>query len=154
MAFFLTQAEWDQYISDIFSFCEEDAFKQEIIWKKSIGALNSDGSDDGPMYSDKTLLGLIQYNDFRSWPINTDSITGEIDKESMMLLLSNKFLAENGYLNTQGIFKFDPSLDKFLVNGVLYKAKGDSQTAQANNTTLLHFIILKRDTVDTSSSRY
>lgn len=143
MAPFISEAEWQQYEDDINSF-NDDAMQQPITWVKSISIFDALGREK---LKTKTveLKGLINYNHFRSWPINKESITGQIDKESMLLYLNHKYLLESGYIGESGTFDFKADLDKFIVDGFEYSAKGNSQTAQTKNKTLLHFIVLKRE---------
>jgi hypothetical protein len=143
MAPFISDAEWQQYEDDINSF-NNDAFQQSITWVKSINIFDTFGREK-PKTKSVELKGLINYNHFRSWPINKESITGQIDKESMLLYLNHNYLLELGLINENGIFDFKPDLDKFIIDGLEYSAKGNSQTAQTKNKTLLHFIVLKRE---------
>jgi hypothetical protein len=151
MGYFITSEEWAQYASDISSFLKEDSANQVITWLRCVRSLNNKGNDSEPLYQPQELQGLIQYNEFRSWPINADTTTGEVDKESILVFLSNDYLLEHGFLSTKGQFKFKPSLDKFEVNGLRYRSKGDSQTAQTNNQTLMHFMVLLRDYVESEN---
>lgn len=153
MSYYLTPQEWLEYETAINNF-QEDAFRQVITWNRCIRALNTDGNDSQPLYKEATLKGLIQYNDFRSWPINADTPTGEVDKESILVFLNNKFLDDNGFLNAHGQFNFKPSLDKFIINGIRYKSKGDSQTAQSFSSPLLHFMVLLRDYTEAPDNKY
>lgn len=142
---FISAAEWAEYEKTINDFAK-DAAQQDIVWHKSIRSINSEGNDFTPLYQDKTIKGLVQYNYFRAWPINADTKTGEVDKESLLVFFHNEVLAEMGLLNANGVFEFKPSLDKFSINGVRYVTKGDSQAAQTGNSSpLLHFIIFLRD---------
>lgn len=145
MGYFVTAQEWIDYELAVNSFMKEDAANQVITWFKCVRGLSEKGSDEKPLYKELELQGLIQYNEFRSWPINADTTTGEVDKESILVFLNNDYLRDNNYLSTKGQFKFKPSLDKFEVNGLRYKSKGDSQTAQSHNGTLMHFMVLLRD---------
>lgn len=153
MSYFLTPTEWLEYEATVNKF-QEDAFQQVITWNRCIRALTTDGTDDKPLYKEATLKALVQYNHFRSWPINADTPTGEMDKESILVFFNNKFLSDNNFLNQHGQFKFKPSLDKFIINGVRYKSKGDSQSAQTLSGPLLHFIILLRDYTETPDNKY
>lgn len=148
----MTQAEWDLHKSIINEY-QDDAFQEDITWLSSAKVVNRWGEEQQNFLS-INILGLIQYNQFRSWPINKDKITGQIDDESCLLYLNIKYLRDNGYTNENDQFIFNPGLDKFIVNGVKYSPKGDSQTAQAKDTVLLHFIVLKRDEINTGNNIY
>lgn len=149
----MTQAQWDAY-ENILNEWQEDAFQQIITWRKSVVILSKHGEDNNERFEDKELRGLIQYNYFRAWPINQPSDSGELDKESCLLYLNIKHLRDNGYTNNFNQFKFDPAMDRFVINGVTYKAFGDSQVAQAHNKPLFVYIILKREETETSKNIY
>jgi len=100
------------------------------------------------------LLGLIQYNDYRSWPSTKTTDSGEIDKQNLLLYLNIKYLSDNGFANSDGFLNFDPGADRFIIKGITYKALGESQTAQASEEPLLQFIILKREEIDTVEDQY
>jgi hypothetical protein len=149
----LSQADWDAHKAAIDEF-HEDAFQQDVIWKKSVTVLSKNGEDNNERSIDTLLKGLVLYNYFRSWAINKSDHAGEIDKQSCMLYLNNQYLEDLGHINNTGQFKFKPVEDRFLINGILYKANGESQAAQTNNKPLLHFIILKREDISSSQTKY
>lgn len=149
----VSQADWDAHKAAIDEF-HEDAFQQVITWKRTITVLSQNGEDDNIKNEDIELKGLVLYNYFRSWAINKSDQAGEIDKQSCMLYLNNKYLDDNGHINAQGQFKFKPVEDRFIVNGIVYKANGESQAAQSNNKPLLHFIILKREEIGSHTTKY
>lgn len=149
----LNPEDWQSHI-DIVNDFHNDAFQQDVIWQRTIRKLSSHGEDSGPKTENIILKGLLQYNNFRSWPINKDEITGQVDNESNLLYLNLQYLKDNNYLNSDGQFIFDPGMDKFIINGVKYSPKGDSQAAQASDTVLFHFIVLKREEVDSGNNPY
>lgn len=150
---FIKQSSWDKYKAIIDEW-HEDVFQQEIVWKRNITNLNQYGEDNNVRYEDITLLGLIHYNEFRSWPINMYTDTGELDKQSVMVFFNIEYLKDLGYTNPYGVLQFDHGLDKFVINGVLYKSAGESQVAQAHNHPLLTFIILQREETSSTSESY
>ena len=149
----MTQADWDDYESSM-NIWQEDAFQETITWHKSSVSLSKHGEDNNERFRDFELKGLIQYNYFRAWPINTPSDAGELDKESCMLYLNIKYLKDKGYTNNFDQFKFDPAMDRFTIRGLVYKAFGDSQVAQAHDKPLFLFIILQREETKTSKTIY
>ncbi len=151
----MTQADWDAHIDAINEF-HQDAFQQIITWKKLVTNLSEHGEDNQERHQDIELRGLFLYNYFRSWPTNKNHIAGEVDKESCLLYLNSKYLLDlnPNYINPNGQFNFKPVLDRFVVNGITYKASGESQTAQAGDKPILHFIILKREEINSGSSKY
>ena len=146
-------SDWQRY-EDIMNEWQEDAFQEIITWRKSIVRLSTHGEDNNERFEDKELRGLIQYNYFRAWPINTPSDSGELDKESCLLYLNIKYLRDNNYTNSNDQFAFNPTMDRFLIRGVVYKAFGDSHVAQAYNKPLFAYIILKREEVETGKELY
>lgn len=154
MGYIISAEEWAQYNLDVNEFMDKDSGNQVFTWLKNVRGLNRAGNDDKPLFKAIELKGIFQYNEFRSWPINADTTTGQVDKESILVFLNNDYLNGLGFLTPEGQFKFKPALDKFIVNGVRYKSKGDSQTAQADNKPLLHFLILLRDYVETENEKY
>lgn len=150
----LTPAIWDLYKSIIDEF-HEDANQEPITWRKYVNVLDRYGEDKDPKnYQDISLLGLVQYNYFRSWPINKTTISGKIDKESVLVYFNTQYLIDAGHTNGQQLLAFTPGKDLFIIRGLIYKDFGESQVAQANNRNLLQFLILKREEIDTGVSKY
>lgn len=151
---FISDQEWADYERDINLF-HNDAFQQEIIWHRTLLSISQNGEDDNPTNMEPiTLRCLIQYNDFRSWPINKETVGGELDSESMLVFINLAYLGTLGYLNSFGQFEYRPDLDRFEVNGVTYVDKGNSQTAQSKSNPLLHFLVLKREELTTPNNIY
>lgn len=136
---------WSHYKKIVNNFIDQDSGKQRILWKKSVSIPLLFGEDSGQKYINVYLDCLIQYNSFRTWPINKETVSGELDDQNMAIFISANQLRELGYLNSHGYFDFDRSLDRFVVNGILYKASGDTQVSQAKDEPLLFQIILKRE---------
>lgn len=149
---FMKPEDWQAY-QDTLNEWQEDMFQQPVTWESKRKTRTVHGEyQERP--SSIELKGLIQYNYFRSWPITKIKDSGEVDKESMILYLNIKYLADNGWANMAGQFMFDPGYDRFIVNGVTYKAMGESQAAQAHDKPLFLFIILKREELSTSDTKY
>lgn len=155
MGHIIDDNEWADYREDVNSFMNKDAGLQEIIWHRSLLRISKNGEDNNPTtLQPVTILGLIQYNHFRSWPISKESETGQIDSESMLVFLNLEYLGEQGYLNDKGQFEYKPDLDRFEINGLIYVDKGNSQTAQAKDYPLMHFMVLKREEISTGDNQY
>lgn len=152
---FLSNAQWQLY-RDIINEFHEDANQESVIWKRHDNVLQRYGEDKlgGPVYTDTPILALVQDNFFRSWPISDATVSGKIDKESIMLYLNTQYLSDNGWTNANDQFKFDPGKDYFVVNGLTYKCFGEIQTAQAKDKTLFTLVILKREELATSTEKY
>lgn len=152
MAFFLSDAEWEEYENTVNSF-HEDAFQHPVKFIRVLTYFDGNGKE----VSREEVIdikGLIHYNHFRSWPINTESIGGQIDRQSVLLFLNNKALEELNLIDENGNFSFKPADDKFEVAGLRYVGKGESQTAQSKEKALLHFIVLKREEYQTHKNPY
>lgn len=145
--------DWQEY-RDMINEFHEDAFQQDIIWKKEVTSRDYNGEDSNIRYESKTLKGLAHYNYFRAWPLNQATEAGEIDKESVLVYFNLKYLEGEGLLNQHGQFEFDPVSDRFEINGVGYKNKGESQAGQVSTDPILTFIILKREETNTGSHKY
>lgn len=149
----MTDAQWQRYINTINEW-QEDAFQQEFTWKRAITRTSRYGEDINNRYEYITLKGLIHYNNFRSWPVNMYTDTGELDKQSIMVFLNIAYLNNLGYSDEHGVLKYDPGFDKFIINGIVYVNAGESQVSQAKDEPILSFIILKREETDTGNNFY
>ena len=149
---FLSEQDWVDYINTINEFAE-DAMQEVITWYRSRGGLDRYQEDNSTeRFTQITLRGLMLYNVFRTWPIDRDSETGNLDNQNCVLILNNKALETLGYLGPNGYFNFNSSADKFYVAGIEYRAAGDTAAAQAKaiqtqSYPLLTFIILTRHEV-------
>ncbi len=140
---------WQRYKNTINAF-HDDANQQVIVWHKSQGGLDRFGEDNlTERFLDINLLGLIQYNYFRSWPMTKTTETGELDEQNSMLIFNRKYLEDLGYLNLEGYFAFDPAADRFTIEGKVYKASGDTPLSQASDEPLLVMIVVQREELNT-----
>lgn len=149
----MNQADWDMHNNAINDW-QEDAFQEDIILHRMVTTLSLHGEDNNIVPEDIPLKGLVQYNVFRSWPIDQATDTGEIDKQSCMVFLNKKWLRDQGLNNTDDELEYDPAVDRFSIKGTKYMPAGDSDIAQSHDNPLLFFIILKREEVNTGSQRY
>lgn len=149
----LTQAQWDRYTEVLDGF-HDDAFQQDITLRRYVTINDQHGEDTNLRERDTILKGLVQYNYFRSWPMNKISDSGEVDKESILLFLNVTYLNSINMATANGQLKFEPALDRFFIDGLQYKSSGDSQAAQAQGKTLFVYIILKREETNTGSEYY
>jgi len=151
---FLSAADWQEYKDCINEFNLDDSHKQVMTWKRLATNLNRWGEDDNVVHADVQLNCLVQYNYFKSWPTNQTTVSGEIDKESLLIWLNIKYLGDAGYLTANGQFNFRPGEDRFIIKGEVYKALGDSQAAQASDEPLEIFIVLKKEETETGDLVY
>ena len=148
MAKFLKPSVWKKYV-DTMNDWQEDAFQQTVEWRTSL-TLSKNGEDNNwNRYVSRELKCLIHYNYFRSWPMTQSTDTGEIDKENCMIYFNIKYLRDLGLVTDKDQFKYDPGVDRFIINGVMYKGMGDSQVGQAYDMPLWIFIICKREETET-----
>lgn len=136
---------WDNYKKIVNDFIDTDVGKQPILWKRYINQPLPYGEDSGKEYEDISLDVLVGYNSFRTWPINVNSISGELDNQNIAIWVSARLLREKGYLNQFGYWDFNRSQDRFVINGIVYKSSGDTQVSQAKDEALLFMVILKRE---------
>lgn len=151
---FLTPADWQEYKDIINEFNQDDSNLEDVIWRRLNTNLSRFGEDDNVIHTNVNIKGLLQYNYFRAWPTNRTSVSGELDKESVLLWLNIDYLRTNGWLTPSNQFIFRPGEDRFIINGVLYKALGDSQAAQASDEPLLVFMVLKKEETETGNLVY
>lgn len=142
---FIPNKTWDKYKSIINDFMDLDAGCQEVIWAKAVEQILDHGEDSIPKYFKKPIKALCYYNAFRNWPINRNTLAGEIDDENLSIMITAKYLREHGYLDDNGYWNFDWTLDRFEINGIVYRPTGDTQVAQAKDEGLIFQVILKRD---------
>lgn len=142
---------WEEYKELIQVDAADTFFKDSIIWKRVDLFLDENGEDEiGKTFTDVSLECLIDYNDFRTWPLTRNTETGELDKQTAVVILSLKVLEDLGYLNGNGNFDFNSDEDRFEIDGVLYKPFGDTNTAQAKDKPLLFQLVLEREDTPTS----
>lgn len=148
---YISDSMWQKYAGILREF-HNDAMQEDIVWRRTYVTRTVLGNETR---SDEVIIkGLVQYNYFRNWPINDMDVTGEIDKESVLLYLNQDYLAEEGHLNANDQFKFDAGYDRFFIEGIEYKSSGESKAAQAKDRTLFVFIILQREElVNTNEER-
>lgn len=141
----LSDSAWARYSKIISDFMDVDVGLQPILWKRFVDHPLAWGEDVGDTYVDIELKGLIEYNAFRVWPMSRGTISGEMDGQSLAILISKAVLQEGGYLNEGGYWEFDGPRDLFIINGNPYKASGDTEVCQAKDTPLMFLVILKRE---------
>jgi hypothetical protein len=142
---FVSNRSWKRYIDIVSGFMDNDAGRQEIIWAKHVNQMLSFGEDSTPGYYKITIEALCYYNAFRNWPINLSTTTGELDEENLSIMISRKYLEDNGYINDDGYWDLNWAEDRFIINGIAYRPTGDTNVAQAKDKAVVFLLILKRD---------
>lgn len=141
----VSDVDWTQYKNIINDFIDNDSGRQPFLWLRKIEQPLAYGEDSGVVYEPVQLEGLFLYNYIKTWPINPQSLTGELDISNMVLYISARLLSENGFLDDFGYWDYNWSEDRFIVNGKVYKPGGDTQVAQAKDEALLFFVTMKRE---------
>ena len=136
---------WSKYKRTVQNFLDQDSGRQKIIWASHIDQILSYGEDSLPQYVFNVIEALCYYNAFRNWPINKSSVSGEQDEENLSIMISRQYLADNGYLGSNGYFDFNWAEDRFIINGIPYRPTGDTNVSQAKDEAIVFLIILKRD---------
>lgn len=151
----ITDAQWQAFRDAINS--AHDFFNQDIVtWMKRVYGIQRFGEDDStiPQYTPINLRCLISYNVFRTWPINEETTSGQLDKESVCMILNVNYLSGLGYLDPDGNLNFNPGDDYFIFQGQKYRATGDLPVSQAKDAPLLIYVILKRLGPNTGTIKY
>lgn len=149
----LTDAQWQRY-NDVINDAHNSFNQQEIIWLKSLGGIDPNGEDNlTERFTAITLLGLFEYNVFHKWPIEQDTETGGLPRQSEVLYLNKKYLEDLGYLDAAGNMNYDMDADRFIHRGIKYKSKGDPDVSQDKSKPLLFMIILQKEEIQTGDTQ-
>jgi hypothetical protein len=145
----LTQSDWNAYKAAID--LAGDMFNKDIITWQSLNMGIDYNGEDGldNTYTNTDLECLISYNYFRVWPVVSETVGGQFDKNSIVCLLNKHYMDGLGLTNADGQFDFKPGEDKFILRGLEYRCGGYSHVAQANDEPLLFMVILKRQEIPT-----
>lgn len=149
----VNSAQWNKYKQLILD-AHESFNNATLTWRRKTAGLNRFGEDPVVTFSNIDLKALIQGNYFRSWPVTTTSETGDLDKESIMALLNLQYLQNLGYTTAAGYFNFNPAEDRFILEGITYKAFGDSAVSYDGSGALQIMIVLKREETSTGDKVY
>lgn len=155
MADLITTAGWDMFNQAIND--AGDTFNKTIItWRKFTYFLNEFNEDNVGNFEDLEIPVLVSDNFFHTWPITAHSATGELDKETMVIILNRKQMDDLGYINAYGNFDFKPDMDRFVLKGIVYKCEGwtdmSSSDVAGTGENLLIMIILKREETSTGTN--
>ena len=144
-------ANWAAY-EDLMRNAHETFGKQVITWRKSLGGLDEHGEDNlSERFEDRDLEVLLNYNVFRTWPINRQSESGMVDNQTVAVIVNRRYLSENSWLTPEGNFAFSPTADRFIINGLTYSSKGDTQSSQGHSDPIWYQFILQRENPETSN---
>jgi len=152
---YVTTAQWARY-KKVLDDAAASFNKKVIIWKPLQSSLDR-YSEDAPSestYGTINLECLVNYNVFRTWPLTKETESGAIDKENIVVLFNIEYLKRLGYTDANDNFKFKPDDDYFILDGQRYTSAGDTKVAQASDKEILLQIIMRRDTTQTSETKY
>ena len=147
------QSQWDAMAAVI-----EDSgfFTKPIIWQRCKQSINRWGEDQkkpDDYEADLIIHTLSNYNYMRSWPITVPEESGELDRQSLQLLFLRKEFETLGVLLPGGYLKIDPARDRFIIDGLVHKAVGDTLVSQAGTKDIIFSIIVKREETPTGEFR-
>lgn len=151
----LSTAQWLQY-RNVINLASAGFNKDVITWRKFSRGFQRYGEDTvtNEHHDDISLNCLISYNVFRTWPMSNETISGLVDKESIVVILNKDYLKGLGYLNANGFFEMDPGKDIFIHRGIEYRSAGETEVAQAGDDPLMYYIILSREESNTGDDKY
>lgn len=143
----ISKKTWDSYKKVINS--ASDTFNQVVItWKKSKGGLDRFMEDnETERFENIELKALAEYNKNRVWPTTFYTEAGEIDRETEVIILNLNYLKGLGYLNKDGNFILEPSTDRIIHKGIVYKCSGMTALSQAADEDLLIQLILQKEII-------
>lgn len=140
----LSQMDWQNYENAINQALTEFSTKN-MIWVRELSNLNRWGEDNTNNKSPNIDIPVLcNYNYYRSWPITQFNESGEYDKQSVQVIIRKQWLIDNGFLTSQ-TFDYNPAGDRFKIDGILYKANGDTSAAQSLTNDLIFSFILERE---------
>jgi len=153
MSNLLGAAGWQKF-KDAMWDAHETFHQKTITWRKLKSRQHRYGEDDtANSYTDYSLKVQCNYNLLRTWPISFRTETGDLDRQSVQLLINKRYLSEQGYLNSNGLFAYNPAEDLFVIDGLVHIPVGDSPGSQAYEDDILFTIIVKRDEGTTGNIR-
>jgi hypothetical protein len=91
------------------------------------------------------LRTLPNYNVVRTWPIDMNTETGELDRQTIQLYFHKPYLENLGFINANGAFAYDSGHDRFILDGITYEPEGDTPASTARDEDQWITIILKRE---------
>ena len=153
MADLIGSINWGNYRNIIRD--AHDTFNQDtLIWRRFRWFMNYHGEDDTQgTFELIPLRGLLKYNDFKVWPLNTPTTSGELDRQTTVAIFNLDYLEENNWLNTERQFIFNNARDRIIHRGIIYKSTGDTLLSQAFDIPLLVHLVLTREETDTGTSQ-
>jgi len=143
----ISSDEWTQFRTELKNFSAEVGI-QSVTWFHVSNNLSRYGEDGETEYTTRSLPCLVGYNDFRVWPVTSDTPEGDVDKQYCYLMINLDLLEsiQPTWLTTEKSLDFDPSRDLFQVNGMMFEPAGDTPAAQDMSSPIYYLVSLKRST--------
>ena len=147
----ISDAEWALFRQSMRD--AHDTFAQKpITWVRYEEAI--DQFEEGNWTKTSVeLKGLCNYNVLRTWPINYTTETGEYERQTIQIYLYKQYLADSGYIHDEGYFIYNPTTDRFIIDGLEYRPSGDTPVSQADAEDQWITIILQREETSTGDNR-
>jgi len=98
----------------------------------------------------ETLRFIAHHNILRTWPIDYNTESGELDRQTVQVYIFKQYLADLGFIDGNGKFIYNRDIDRFIIDGETYEPEGDTPAAQAGIEDLWFTMVLKRDNKPTS----
>lgn len=132
-----------------------DFSNKHITWRRKKAVLTefAEDQDSFTNFEDVDLLVLCNYNFLRSWPVTAETESGQLDRQSIQLMINKQYLRDLGYINSSNYIKYNPDYDRFILDGVTYRAMGDTPASQALDDDLFISIIIQREETFTGNVR-
>lgn len=140
---------WNRYKSIINRF-RHDAFRNKLTWHHYLCSMDRFGeyTESNSQYEIREVKCLVMYDTIKNWPMNTETPTGTLDEESVVVYLNIKYLKSLGYMRGESDSDLNLDIDSvkdfFYLDGIKYRPSGDKPVAQAGDNPLLYRLILKR----------
>jgi len=140
----LSSFDWEQIKAGVNN-AADTFFQDSITWKRVTKNVDRYGERDFATYQDITLPCFINYDWWRRIPTFKEDKTGEYNQADLLIIFKKAYLSAQSYLTTDGYFNYNPSLDKFVVKGKLYKPVGDTLLSQVKENPMLFQLMLRKD---------
>lgn len=118
--------------------------KKIITWQTQGVNINRYQEDIPNPFINTDLEVLCNYNYRRAWPLSIVNESGTDDEQSIQLYFNKEYLRVNNLLDENGNFIYNQDFDQFIIDGTIYKAFGDTPTAQLQDDDLFITIVVKR----------
>jgi hypothetical protein len=139
-------ANWAKY-KDLIREATDTFAQKQVTWRRYSYGFDPNGEDlgDNGAFEEIDMRGLLAHNYYLKWPINLTTTSGELERMNTYLMFDKRYLQDNGWLSLQDNFNYgDKVRDRFIIDGIIYKAYGDTNLSQAKDEDLHFALILQR----------